>query len=185
MKFWTVQSTKVVDEIFRLGLYLPDFAKSSYLKLNPNLTGLYRLVLDSFNYNNSCDYNGLIFSFMKYSGLDISEIENYAEFKNLIISKEDVIQSLWNHYMHGKYAILELEYREDFSLLPIDINDFQFLMPPVIIIEPYVEGDVQLFAENISKGVMIPSPLYSGIVQVHLPYIKRENVVGIHPMFEI
>lgn len=185
MKVWTVQSKAVIDEIFRIGLYLPDFKKSKYLAENPKLDDLYKWMLDSFNANNSCKFSGLIFAFMSYSDNGISELQNFAEFKNLITNRKCAIDSLWKNYLNGNYAILELEYRENFNVIPIDINDFQFLMPPIMILEPYRDEHVQLFVENISKGVMVLSPLYSEIVQVHFPYIKRENVIDIHPMFEI
>lgn len=63
MKFWTVQKKEIINVVDKNGIFYSDFAKSNYVKLNPNLKDLYDLVLKSFNDINNLNVKGLIFAF--------------------------------------------------------------------------------------------------------------------------
>ena len=58
-------------------------------------------------------------------------------------------------------------------------------MPPITLVSPYTEDDINRLRTNLSRGVLADSPFPSDLIQVHLPYMAKENIVDIYPMFEI
>ena len=48
-------------------------------------------------------------------------------------------------------------------------------------------GDVTELAESIKQnGIFQMTPNYAcGLIQAHLPYIKKENIANVYPLFEI
>jgi hypothetical protein len=67
----------------------------------------------------------------------------------------------------------------------IDINDFQAVMPPLIEIPPYTEAEFERILERLKRGVFQTSIFPSGLIQAHLPFIKKEDVIGIFDVFPI
>ncbi|MGN0676257.1 MAG: hypothetical protein ACI4K5_00755 [Ruminococcus sp.] len=185
MKFWTVQKTAVVNTVNKFGGFSPDFNKSDYIEINPDLKSLYDVILSSFNQVNNVMFSGLIFSFMKSDDKNIYQIPDIYSFYDLIKEKKPVIKSLWENLSSKDTVILELDYSENFNPIYIDINDFQFLMPPIMIMPPYTDKDIQYLLEDIQNGIIRPSVFPSGLIQAHLPYIKSENITNIYPMFKL
>ena len=91
--------------------------------------------------------------------------------------KKDVVVYFWNKFKNDDSVILELEYQESFNPIFIDVNDFQFLMPPVDLhpLLPYTNLDIDKLYESINKGVCISSKYPSYLIQAHLPYIKKRK----------
>lgn len=185
MKIWTVQSNAVADCINEKGIYFPNFLKSEELKRNPELVDLYTFLLNSYNKVNKTSALGLVFGFMGIEGNSIFGFQNIDDFYNNMVAHRNALESLWNSLVRRKNAvIMELEYDDNsFNPLFIDLNDFQFLMPPVMVLPPYVEGDIERLTDNLLAGTCAVSPLPSGIIQTHSLYIAKENVKGLYSPF--
>lgn len=192
IKFWTVQRKSVLKTIENNGIFFPNVDRSTYIAKYPNrmeVLELYRYMLNAFNENNGTDYKGLIFSFM-YSNPeqdDIRYFQSIDEFVRIIRERgRGTIEPLWKELIKNDSVILELEYAEDFNPIYIDINDFQFLMPPIGIMGlPFEQQYAAELMKTIDYGVIIQSLLYSGIIQAHSGYIKKENIINVYDMFEI
>ena len=69
--------------------------------------------------------------------------------------KEDAVKSLLENLNNSDHVLLHLEFNERFwNPLFIDINDYQFLMPPIIATPPYKEEDVgrMVCTPNLGQG---------------------------------
>ncbi|MDU3176672.1 hypothetical protein [Anaerococcus sp.] len=185
IKLWTVQDKKVLDTIQRDGVYYPDFNKSYYKELIPELDQLYAFMLLCYNVNNDTRYSGLAYTFLGVDGEYIASFPNYDYFKEYIQSKEGVIKSLWNKLSREDSVILELNYEDDFNPILMDINDFQYLMPPQSVMPPFNEESLGIIAINAAHGSFGRSALPSGLIQAHVGEIRKENIVGVYPMFEL
>lgn len=71
------------------------------------------------------------------------------------------------------------------NLLLIDINDFQYMMPPVLQVPPYSEEFYDFLVQNLAVGNRVGSVYPSGVLQAHIPNIRAEEVAGLYPMFEL
>lgn len=182
MRFWTVQQASILETLQTEGIYQPDFSKSRYLETNPSLASLYRFLLDSFYKVNGQKLPGLIFAFGKCDGEVITDYMGIGDFYKYIGERKGAINSLWEHFPPNS-MVLELEYYEDFNPLWVDINDFQYLMPPVLTLPPYTQDSEQRILEDISTGEPRLSEFASGIMQCHLPYIKKKNLVAAYPFY--
>lgn len=60
--------------------------------------------------------------------------DNFTSFYSFIQNKRAVIESLWNELSSKDAVILELNYDDNFNPIFLDINDFQFLMPPIFFL---------------------------------------------------
>lgn len=187
MKFWTVQSKNVMEIVRHEGLYLPDFNRSLYLnKENPGALELYYLILDSFNRQNNLKLKGLSFSFAQSYKDSIYPIPNFEDFILFIHEHKNAIGSLWKQLCKNDVEILELEYQNNFNPIFIDINDFQYLMPPVIFdLPPYNKFFFDMIVSDLKDGICRESIFPSNVIQAHLPYIATENVINVYNMFEV
>ncbi len=184
IKFWTIQSDEVINEIEKYGVYYPNNSKSSFVADNKDLLDLYNFMLDSFNAINGTSYDGLIYSFMDASPEGIKYFNDYKEFERTILIKgKGKIETLWNQLYKKGSKIIELNYEESFNPLYIDINDFQYLMPPFMVLPPYKEGDREIILEDVRDGIIRESVFPSWIIQAHSGYIKKENICNIYNMF--
>ncbi len=185
MKFWTVQKKEVIGIINKEGVYKPDFRKSDYLQIIPDLKDLYNIVLEAFNQVNNMRLDGLIYAFLKSDDEVIYQIQDIQEFAEFIKSKKAVIESLWKQFNKNDTVIVELNYNEKFNPIFVDINDFQFLMPPIMLLPPYTKSDVDRIINEMQNGQITRSVYPSNVIQAHLPYIKVENIINIYPMFSL
>lgn len=177
MKIWTVQKREIAQHVMTGGFYQPDFSKSAYMHSIPDLHKLYNIVLDTFNNVNYTNLPGVIFGFFGFANNKMFEIRNIEDFYELILSNRNVVNSLWKHYLKDNYVVLELEVDEPFlNPLNIDLNDFQFLMPPFMPMFPYSEQDADRILYNFQRGVVGPSLLPSNLMQVHIPNLKTKYV---------
>ena len=124
---WTIQSKDVLKIIEENGCYYPDICY-----ITGNYQSAYRIVLDSFNNINGCEYNGLIYGFAKYGKElyfnSIDELYQYFLDNPAITDAFDK----WNN----QNVILQLQYNENFNLIPVDFNDFIQIMPPSYNVKP-------------------------------------------------
>ena len=185
MKFWTLQKKAVIESALANGIYQPDFRKSSYLQLLPNLWPTYNLVLTSFNVVNGTDLPGLIFGFLYSGDRSVYEFANIGEFRAVVREKRAAIKSMWSNLTAEDTLVVELEYEERFNPILIDINDFNFLIPPVGFPPPYTPEDVGRLRKNLLSGVIETSVFPSGVIQAHLPYIRAENIRQTYEMFDL
>lgn len=189
MKFWTIQSKKVMDIIESEGAYYPDFAKSRYILNDKHMNSLYSFVLDSFNSVNHESYKGLVFSFVKLYNHNVVTFSDYNEFTSFIKKKKDIVGHMWSCFSKSS-KILEIDLIDNFNPLYIDFNDYQIIMPIDPMIEkifgnPGVEYK-DILMSNMKNGVFQMTPNYAcGLIQAHLPYIKKENIFNVYPFFEI
>ena len=185
MKFWTIQTKDVLEIIQKKGIYQPDFSKSRYLDMNRELNDLYYFILQSFNSQNQKDLKGLIFAFARSDNKAIYPIGSIEEFKSFMESKKAVIGSFWKNLDQNNSIIMELNSEERFNPIFIDINDFQFLMPPIMLLPPYTKNSILRIQQDIVYGQTSVSEFPSNVMQAHLPYIEKENIVNVYPIFEI
>lgn len=180
-----MQKRNVMNSVLSGKEYQPIFAISDYVQIEPGLKNLYDILLKSYNKNNNTNFLGLIFGFAVVYQSEIRHFHDYNSFRNFIISRKPAILSLWKHFLSQDCVVLELEYDDDFNPIAIDINDFQFLMPPIVPFPPYTENSVQRLIENMMLGITERSVLPSDLLQVHAPYINKNNIIGVYPMFEL
>jgi hypothetical protein len=185
MKFWTLQKRDILEKVLNDGCYQPDFSQSSYVKRIKHLDMLYDLVLDSFNRNNHTNLPGLLFAFTATDNQYIYDIPDIDAFVAYICDHAGAIKSLWNTLIKDNVVIMELEYADNFNPIYIDINDFQFLMPPYVPLPPYSQNDPLRLLNLLSSGQVMPSVCYSGIMQAHLPWIRPENLVATYEVFPL
>lgn len=186
IKIWTVQRRNVVNHALKQGIYRPNMLMSDFLHEGPERLDLYYFLLSSYcNVNNiSCD--GLLFGFLRQLGRDVCYIDSFGEYIDVIRMNKAANAALWNHFLRDDYVVVELEMNTDLNLLPIDLNDFQFLMPTVTYRPPeYTQETEAVLRANLSRGKFTYSTMPSGLIQVHLPYMAKENISGIYPIFEI
>jgi len=115
----------------------------------------------------------------------VFEIENFTSFFSFIQHKRAVIGSLWNELRSKNAVILELNYNENFNPIFLDINDFQFLMRPIVFPVLFTDQDIERICWSIEYGKITRSVFPSNVIQAYLPYIKSENIVNTYSMFDI
>lgn len=184
MKYWTIQTKDVLERINSGETFQPDFTESRYLKINANLKRLYDLVLKSFNSVNNMNLPGVTYAFAQSNGKSIYSIENFNEFHTFAKNKQDIIGGFWEKIEKRNSVILELTYNDDFNPIFIDINDFQFLMPPIVSVCGYSKESIKRICGDIQTGQITSSEFPSNVIQAHLPYIKQENIIQTYPVFE-
>lgn len=188
MDFWTIQSKKVLEIIEKNGVYKPNINKSTYLDEFKKTAGtaidmykgnveLYKLMTScASQINNYFPLNGLVFCFCKTQDGYITDFKNKEEFDLYMHEKENVVKSLLKNLNNPAHVLLHLEFNERFwNPLFIDINDYQFLMPPVITTPPYKDEDFEKIQTYITQGVCHPI-FSSGVIQAHLPYITKSMI---------
>lgn len=189
MKFWTIQTKQVIEVVNIEGIYQPDFKYSRYLKEISELSDLYGYILESYNQLNNKSLPGVIFAFAKHSDDKIEFINNIQEFMDFVREKQFAIGGFWENLIKRKeqFEIIELSYNEEFNPIFIDINDFQLLMPPIELswYSVFTEESIKRIINSICFGNYTVSELPSGVVQAHLPYIKKDNVLNVYPIFDI
>lgn len=185
MRYWTIQNMNVVEILRQDGIYYPDFWASSYLAKNPLMTGLYNYVLDCYNRVNSTCLRGLVFAFLKSDNKAVYEFRDADDFYQYMCSHRYAINELWKQFDPETSVVMELEYPENLNPLFIDINDFQFLMPPVTVLPPYTDKSFDQITADLSAGVISASEFPSGVIQAHLPYIQRKNVCNLYSFFPL
>lgn len=184
-KFRTIQHKSIIDILKEEKVYNPNINYSPFINENNELKELYKFIVESFNNVNKSDASGVVFAFAYSDESSIFCFQNIREFYNFMMQKKFAIEALLKRFCNDEYMIFELEYEEDFNPIFIDINDFQFLMPPLIFLPPYTEESYYKIVRNLSIGEITKSELPSNIIQAHLPYIGIDNVVGVYDMFSI
>lgn len=186
MKFWTVQKKDHVYQALEEGMYFPDFKMSDTVRDNPRQGPLFDYLLQSFNTVNNCSFPGLIFTFLQAQGSEFGQIPDLESFMKLMFRRSDVVKTLWKYMDRPENVLVEMEVNEHFlNPLYIDLNDFWFLMEPRIVMPPYTEGEDRHLLDLLAKGQMQISPLPSNIIQGHLPFIRREQIIATYPVFEL
>lgn len=185
MRFWTIQSMDVIEILRQDGIYYPNFGKSRYLTKNPAMVDLYNFVLACYNRVNGTLLQGLVFSFLKSDNKAVYEFRDADDFYQYMRSHGYAVNELWKQFDQNTDVVMELEYPENLNPLFIDINDFQFLMPPVMVMPPYTENSFDQITADLRDGVISASEFPSGVIQAHLPYIRRENVCNLYSLFDL
>lgn len=187
MKMWTIQKKSILEKIQTEGRYFPDFKKSRFVEENPNLKGLYDYLLGCYNDLNNVDVDGVIFGFCYSYENRLHQFNNLDELDYMVSKSILAIFSLWNSFSPEDYVILELDYpsNSNSAILPIDINDFQHLMPPVNFNQFYTEQITEQILKDMARGVFSKSPMPTNLVQIHTAYIGSENIVGVYPFFKL
>lgn len=183
MKFFTIQNSKIIDNIKNEDYY-PDFTYSEFPSISNNidLIFLYHELLTCFNMVNQSEYKGLVFAFIGDSLQN--PLEDINEFVSFINKNYQVVGSyilaLKGH--EKDYSVAELEYDEnEFNPFFIDYNDWQFLMPPFDSnSKTKIEIIFQSIIDNDYRPLILPS-----FLQAHVPYIKKANLINSCPFTSI
>ena len=186
MKFWTVQSQKVLEIIEKEGIYHPKFAMSQYYK---QYCELYNFMLKSFNNINNLNCEGLIYSFCISNKDMIYSIANIKDFRYFINMNKDKIIYLWDNFIKNDCKILELEIDLMFNDLALAFNDFQYIMPSPVnkfLFDPVeYQTNCKLILSNIEKGIIMCSGKDYDLIQSHLPYIKKLDIKNVYEIFHL
>lgn len=185
LKLWTVQSKEVLDIIEKEGVYRPDFEKSEYPKERPQLNDLYDFFLNAFNANNKTDCSGLVFCFMRGNSKGLIPIDDYEDFKAFITSSRQVLESLWKNFCTKDKVLICFEKEISFNPLILDLNDFQYMMPPVHDLPEFPSNYYDYLVYRISSGQDVESVYPSNVLQAHVADIKKEDIVSVYPLFDL
>lgn len=78
------------------------------------------------------------------------------------------------------------DYPEDsFNPLFIDINNFQFLMPPITILPPYSYESIARIVTDIRHARISSGVFPSYLIQAYLPVIHEKNITEMYHMFSL
>ena len=69
----------------------------------------------------------------------VYQFQDADDFYQHMCSHGYAVKELWNQFDPETSVVMELEYPDNFNPLFIDINDFQLLMPPMMVLPPYTE----------------------------------------------
>lgn len=185
MRFWTIQTMDVLEILRREGVYQPDFFQSRFLAANPPMADLYDFVLRCYNQVNGTCLPGLVFAFARSDNESVYLFGSAQEFYQYMCDHRYAIQSFWNQLDPANSVVMELEYPQPRNPLFIDINDFQFLMPPMTVLPPYTAQSAQRITEDLRRGEISASEFPSGVIQAHLPCIRQENVCNLYQLFAL
>ena len=146
------------------------------------------MVLDSFNNLNKTNLDGVVFAFC-YADYEDGMIKPFKDINNFLTFMKErklAIMSLWNSLCDDNHCIIEIEMSDvDFVPVYIDINDFQFIMPPIMLLPPYTNDSIERIYGDIKSGRPNMSEFPSGIMQAHLAYIKASEVINEYEMCSI
>lgn len=177
MRYWSIQSDEVINTINNVGVYYPDFKKNRYVLEREDLHKLYQWLLNCFNDINNTNFSGLVFAFAELTDSALRAFSDYEDFKSFIIRKKDIVEIMWKNY-NNKYKIVEIEFNEPLNILLCGFNDFQIIMPPET---PCDEAcDIK---KALTNGRFMRTKYTKGLMQAHIPYIKKENIKGIYDLF--
>lgn len=180
MKIWTIQSSKVIRIIEKEGEYHPCISKSWCLQNNPKIFVAYNFILKSFNKINSLNEDGLVFGFTKLEQDSFIDIEDMYDFSSFILENQNVLAPLLGFLTSKDCKILELDIEESFNPIYMDYIDFSLLVPPITHNEFFnLEYDITL-RTNINKGFFNKSSFQTGVIQVHLPKITKNQICEIY-----
>ena len=63
-----------------------------------------------------------------------------------------MVCGFWKQLNKENFVIIELDYEYNFNPIFIDINDFQFLMPPIMLFGPYTKTSIDRILGSITQG---------------------------------
>lgn len=179
MRLWTIQSKEVVETIRNEDIWIPDFSKSTYPEKVPGFRELYDFVLAASNKNNNRQDKGLVFCFMEIKGNEVHPIgQGIDSFINFVNNNFNDLQNIWNVLFTDDCYIMELEVDLG-SYFPtlIELNDWN-LMAYGVDLPSYPVGYNQYIREQImNKKITISDYVHSNVMQVHLPFIRKDDVV--------
>lgn len=111
----------------------------------------------------------------------VFEDMDFNDFKDFIAKHMFAIDSLWRSFSPDS-VIMKLEMMPD-DYVTMDINVWQFLMPPSVVLPPFSQKDYFKFSYLMAQpNMIIHGPLPSGVYQVILPYLVESNIVEVHEM---
>lgn len=200
--YWTVQDASILEQIQDTG-YLPHIDDSIYLKdfypdTDDDRRELVRLYHTAVNgvctANDLCptSIDGVVFAFAKFDAenLQIASINTFDEFYRFVQNNKDTMQSCWTYLSSNPNAVvMHLRFPETYLPVHLDLNGWNYCAPPM---SPWMNEDER--RKNIIKGLANGSPQYSGllgglmpndVIQCHLPFIRKENLVDCYPMFSL
>lgn len=196
MKFFTIQNSKVIDNIQNEDYY-PDFRYSRYLVNNNNndLHTVYDDLLKCFNTKNRAEFKGLTYAFAGvFPETSLKDINQFVE---LINNNTETVGTFISELKgeEENYSVAEIEYDEnEFDPLFIDYNDWQLLMLYSNMRSAeceYIQIKERIFqsmlddtySPEILRSIipLIPSTMPPSIYQAHVPYIKKSNLTNTYP----
>ena len=186
IKLWTVQKKSVVSEITKNGIYRPDINLSikANPRINPGVHEIYEYLLNCFNEVNRTNHAGLVFAFAQLDDNgDVVTIANKDDFFGFILRNIYHLIPIWKNYEED-CVVLEIAKELDFNPIPIDYNDYNAIIPPVFTapLSEYTQEDIDKIRYHVATGDYVRSISPSEICQIHIPYIKQDELVNIYPI---
>lgn len=208
---WTIQSKEVIEIINAHGEYLPslnhfDFklAGFDHMKL------CYYAAVSIFNLVNKQRREGVVFAMAPAPDEPFASMEEVSAFFQSDPEKLAFLAKNGKSLIDDNHVLLKLRYDEEFNPLPIDIHTFvafsDYLYDhrdenkePCLTLMPSLHGDAYFpkiqrqftcwmngeYGGPFTEQSATPFREFNGtIIQLHLPYIRSENIVSIHPAIE-
>lgn len=202
---WTVQSKKVIEIINTHGEYLPsvDHAGFDQMKL------CYYAAVSVFNLVNKQQREGVAFAMAPAPNAPFPSIEELMAFFHRDPGMLFFLAKNGKSLIDDDHVLLKLRYHEDFNPIPIDIHSFVAFSDyldyheneygqPCLKLTQRLQEDPN-YSKIQRQFICWKNGEYGGpfaeesarifrdfetMIQLHLPYIRSENIVEIHPAEE-
>lgn len=197
--YWTVQDKSVMDEVLHHG-YFPTLEKSQFLKqftseeAKNKLLRLYNVITTGVCVANDIPVTDLSSVVFAYAKLDtkthnLKPIESYDKFYKFVQKNSEILKTCWPMLARNDNAIImHLRFPKTFKPVSIDLNGWAFCMPPTFDFGDTVNIRKEILMRMLkgeNQYTEILGPIEDDVIQCHLPYIQKENFVGVYPMFNL
>ena len=210
LETWTIQSKKVIEIINADGEYFPslhhiDFEQDGF----DHMRLCYYAAVSIFNLVNKQRREGVVFAMAPAPDEPFASMEEVSAFFQSDPEMFAFLAKNGKTLIDDNHVLLKLRYDEEFNPLPIDIHTFvafsDYLYDhrdengkPCLTLMPRVHGDAT-FPKIQRQFTCWMNGEYGGpfaehsamlfrdfrtMIQLHLPYIRSENIVSIHPIME-
>ena len=169
----------------------------------------YYAALSAYNSINQSRRSGLVFVMAPAPEEPFSTLEEVTAFFHRDPKKLEFLAKSGKSLIYDNHVLLKLRYPEQFNPIPIDIHTFVAFSDyldyheneygqPCLQLTPRLQGDLHYsrikrqftcwmhgeyggpFVEESAKILRD----FETMIQLHLPYIRSENIVSIHPVEE-
>ena len=176
-KFWTIQKREIIKTIEETGMYVPKRQFSEYVQDNEEMMELYDFITDSFNRLNDIELEGVLFAFARGTEKGVSFFQDYEEFVAYMRERKEAIKGLWKRFLSDDYVVIEVDFPRIYNPMFVDINDFQFIMPPFMLVPPYTEQDFLQIVQALEQGKFYPSVFPSDQITDHPEYFVVSELI--------
>lgn len=143
----------------------------------------YKQIIRIFNEANNMNLSGIIYGFCKQDNNKIGSYDNISQFR-MALEKNKKLLAPFLNTLNSDCKILELDFDvSSINVIPVGYKQFERIMPPCIYKKETNEKKEILSIIRNMLYKLPPADLNVGdIIQCHLPWIKKENIVNIYSL---